>query len=145
MFNVKKVISGVLAGALAISMFSFAPEVKVDAASKVKAPASVSAKGFTTEDAVGLKFSWKEVKGADGYQYKYCLFWNAEEAKPAAEDYTEKAKLTTKKYAKVSFQDNSNVYFKVRAYKKDKNGKKTFSSWKVYTLFEKDVESILAQ
>ncbi|MCR5798384.1 MAG: hypothetical protein K6G63_10775 [Eubacterium sp.] len=72
-------------------------------------------------DAVGIKASWKKVKGAQGYQAKFFLFW------PSNKKDSVK-KNVKKPSATVYFQDNKGIKVKVRAYKLV-DGEKVYGKW----------------
>ena len=133
--NLKKIGALVMAGAMAItSVFAFSSTA--DAA--VKKPEKVNITGnlgFTTEDAVGLNFTWDKVKGAKGYQVRYKV--------SAESDKNFTTKSTKKTAFKLSFQDHGDVYFQVRAYKNAKVNKKTkkvYGKWATAKFSSAEVE-----
>ncbi len=119
-----------------------------EAASKPEKPNITGSVGFVASDndSVGIEFTWDQVKGAKGYQYRYNCFF--ENGTTKASEFT-KAILKGKKNttAKVSFQDNTNIRFQVRAYttkKVKKTTKKVFGKWATVDLTEKQVEALIA-
>ncbi|MCR5453316.1 MAG: hypothetical protein K6F00_11890 [Lachnospiraceae bacterium] len=140
MNNLKKIFSGVLAVAVTAGSLTAIPAVNADAAKvKVGKPVVKNVTVSPQEDAVGLTFNWKKIKKAKGYQYRYNLFYSDSST---VKDFSKKKTVKDAKVT-VSFQDNSNIKFQVRAFKKV-DGKKVFSKWASYELSEKQVEGLLA-
>lgn len=94
-------------------------------------------KACDNNEAAGLKFTWKKVEGATGYQYRYNLFWTKDSK---TSDYTKVT--TTKRSAVITFQDNGTVKFQVRPYKVV-DGKKVYGKWTTRKLSQKKVENIM--
>ena len=86
---------------------------------------------------MGVKFTWKKVKGASGYQYRYNVFWTKDSK---ISDYTKKT--TKKTSAKIFFQDNETIKFQVRPYKVV-NGKRTYGKWTSCLLTQEEVDNML--
>ncbi|SFQ49460.1 hypothetical protein SAMN02910358_02451 [Lachnospiraceae bacterium XBB1006] len=91
----------------------------------------------STEDASGIRITWKKVSGATGYQYRYNLFW-AKDSKVS--DYT--VKKTKKRFAKITFQDSDTIKFQVRPYKVV-DGKKQYGKWTTCVLSKERVADVL--
>ena len=137
----KNLMAGVLTLAVTVTAFALTPSQSKAAAKPGKtAVENVEAAESEDGDAAGLKYSWKKVSGAKGYQYRYDLFWTKEST---AKDFTKG--LTKNTYAQISFQDNEDICFQVRAYKQGSDGKKVFGKWSAKKIITKDeAESLFA-
>ena len=137
----RSVLACLLAVIMIIMMVPFHTEAAVEKPGKVTI---TSTKGYVAKDAdsVGIAFRWNTVSGAAGYQYRYNLFWNMETSKP--DSFT--TKTTKKTSVVIGFQDNTNVYFQIRAYKiEKKNGKevKVYGKWTTRKIKEDAVASMI--
>lgn len=107
-------------------------EIEAKLATKVTKVARAKEK-----DALALKYTWKKVSGADGYEYRYDLFW----ASSATEsDFT--VKKTSKTAAKIGFQAFDDITFQVRAYKQVGSGR-IYGDWAEYKLTKAQATKLL--
>lgn len=131
----KALIAMALALALSLAMPAFASA----AAKKPAAPEIKGASAVYKKDAVGLKYTWKKVAKAKGYQVRYNLFWTEGSAES---EYTKKS--VKKNAATISFQDYGTVDFQVRAYKVVK-GKRVYGEWSSLRLEAGQVDALIQQ
>ena len=134
----------VLAALLIFTGVELLPITGGAAASKPGKVKITKTEGCLSEDdgSTGVKVSWNKVSGADGYQFRYCLFWDGETSKPGHFS----VKKTGKTYAEIFFQNHTNIYFQVRAYKnQEKSGKSTkiYGSWTTRKFTADDVDAFV--
>ncbi len=113
---------------------------RAQAKADAKKPGKVkitSAQAFVGKDAVGIRYNVKKVKGAAGYQYRANYFYKS------GGKY-EKAKTTKKTKIQISFQDNENVAFQVRAYRINSKGKKVYGKWTTKILTRQEIMTMMA-
>lgn len=135
----------VLAALLIFTGVNLLPITGRAAASKPGKVKITETVGCLSEDdgSTGVKVRWNKVSGADGYQFRYCLFWDGAAAKPKHFS----VKKTGKTYAEIFFQNHTNIYFQVRAYKnQEKNGKSTklYGSWATGKLMADAVDTLVS-
>ena len=117
----------------------FVLPVSASAATKVGKATIKSVDTYSTNDGLGLKYTWSKVSGAKGYEYRYNLFAGDEDA---ANNGT--TRTTSKTTVKIGFQDYEDVAFQVRAYKTVK-GKKVYGEWDSVKLTKKKLDVLMKE
>lgn len=134
--RVKKFLTGVLV----LTTVCIVTPTNTKAATKPEKTVVESVRAFISEDedTRGLEYTWKTVKSAKGYQYRYHLFWSSEST---SKDFTKG--FTKETSVQIGFQDSAKVCFQVRAYRLNAKGKKLFGKWSSKKLLKpEDTETL---
>lgn len=103
-----------------VSNVAYATAIPKSTLKSVKTPGAVKAKKLT---ATSIKLSWKKVTGINGYEIYIATKKNFSDKKITTSSKTSIYKKLTKK------KKGKTYYLKIRAYRKEANGKKTYSKF----------------